>query len=225
MTANFQDLRTKMVDNQIRTTDVTDVAVLDAFLSVPREAFVPAAWRDLAYIDEDVLLKPATAAGEPARYLMEPSPFAKLVQLASVNPGDRVLVIGTGTGYSAAILSKLAGPVVGLESDAELAAQATAKMAELGFNNVVIATAPLPEGDAARAPYDVILLEGAVDFVPDALFAQLADRGRLIAVEGHGNAGVTRLYVKDDGIVSGRAVFNLAVKPLPGFARAPEFQF
>jgi protein-L-isoaspartate(D-aspartate) O-methyltransferase len=224
MTADFTDLRTKMVDNQIRTTDVTNVAVLEAFLTVPREVFVPAAWRDLAYIDEDIPLKPS-AAGQPARYLMEPSPFAKLVQLASIKRGDHVLDIGTGTGYPAAILSRLAASVVAVENDPELAAVATAKLAELGFNNVVIVSAPLTQGDAARAPYDVIVIDGAVDFVPEALFGQLKNGGRLVAVEGQGNAGVARIYVKDDGIVSGRGAFNLAVKELPGFARTPQFHF
>ncbi|PYE84204.1 protein-L-isoaspartate O-methyltransferase family protein [Phyllobacterium leguminum] len=225
MTADFPDLRTKMVDNQIRTTDVTNVAVLDAFLAVPREEFVPAAWRDLAYIDEDIPLKPASAAGEPARYLMEPSPFAKLLQLASIQPGDHVLDIGAGTGYSAAVLSRIAGSVVAVESDSDLAAQAATRMVELGFNNVVIATTPMPEGDPSRAPYDVIVIEGAVDFVPDALFGQLKNGGRLVAVEGRGNAGIARFYMKDEGIVSGRGAFNLAVKELTGFSRVPQFQF
>jgi protein-L-isoaspartate(D-aspartate) O-methyltransferase len=225
MIADFPDLRTKMVDNQIRTTDVTNVAVLDAFLAVPREEFVPAAWRDLAYIDEDIPLKPAPAPGLPARYLMEPSPFAKLVQLAAIQSGDHVLDIGTGTGYSAAVLSRIAASVVGVEGDSDLATEATAKMAALGFNNVVIAAMPMPEGDPSRAPYDVIVIEGAVDFVPVPLFDQLKNGGRLVVVEGRGNAGTARLYMKDDGIVSGRTAFNLAVKELTGFARAPQFQF
>ncbi|KXF77219.1 protein-L-isoaspartate O-methyltransferase [Paramesorhizobium deserti] len=225
MTADFHDLRTKMVDNQIRTTDVTNIAVLDAFLAVPREEFVPSARRDLAYIDEDILVKPASPVGEAARYLMEPSPFAKLVQLAAIEPGDVVLDIGTGTGYSAAVLSRLASSIIAVESDSDLAAEATAKLSELGYDNVVIVTAPLTEGYPSEAPYDVIILEGAVDFVPDALFDQLKDGGRLVAVEGYGNAGVAKLYVKDDGITSGRRAFNLAVKPLPGFARAPQFEF
>ncbi|RCS24226.1 protein-L-isoaspartate O-methyltransferase [Phyllobacterium salinisoli] len=224
MTADFQDLRIKMVDNQIRTTDVTNVAVLDAFLAVPREEFVPAAWRGLAYIDEDIQVKPGEA-GEAARYLMEPSPFAKLVQLAAIEPGDVVLDIGTATGYSAAVLSRLASSIIAVEGDSDLADQATAKLSELGYDNVVMVTAPMIGGYPSEAPYDVIILEGAVDFVPDALFDQLKDGGRLVAVEGLGNAGVAKLYVKDDGIASGRRAFNLAVKPLPGFARAPQFQF
>ncbi|PRD41247.1 protein-L-isoaspartate O-methyltransferase [Phyllobacterium phragmitis] len=225
MTADFNDLRIKMVDNQIRTTDVTNAVVLDAFLAVPREEFVPPAWRALAYIDEDILVKPASPTGEAARYLMEPSPFAKLVQLAAIEPGDVVLDIGTATGYSAAVLSKLASSIIAVESDSELAAQATEKLSELGYDNVVIVTAPMTGGYPSEAPYDVIVLEGAVDFVPDALFDQLKDGGRLVAVEGLGNAGVAKLYVKDEGIASGRRAFNLAVKPLAGFERKPQFEF
>ncbi|MBB4092557.1 protein-L-isoaspartate O-methyltransferase family protein [Brucella pecoris] len=222
MAADFQELRTKMVDNQIRTTDVTDLAVIDAFLTVPREAFVPAARQVLAYIDEDQLLE---SEGKQPRYLMEPSPFAKLVQLARIKETDVVLDVGCGTGYSAAILSKLSGSVIGLENDSVLSAAATARLAELGYDNVVIVSGELQAGYPSEAPYDVIVIEGAVDFVPDALLSQLKDGGRLVAVEGRGNAGVARIYVKENGVASGRGVFNTAVRPLPGFERIPQFEF
>lgn len=223
MSADFQELRIKMVDNQIRTTDVTDLAVLDAFLDVPREAFVPAHRQELAYIDGDILLE--SDADSSPRYLMEPSPFAKLVQLANVGAHDVVLDIGCGSGYSAAILSQLAGSVIALESDSTLAGAATARLSELGYDNVVIVSAPLAAGYPSEAPYDVIIFEGAVDFVPDAIIAQLKEGGRLVVVEGHGNAGDAKLYMKENGVASGRTVFNLAVKPLPGFARIPQFEF
>ncbi|MEL4374064.1 protein-L-isoaspartate O-methyltransferase family protein [Brucella cytisi] len=222
MAADFQDLRTKMVDNQIRTTDVTDLAVIDAFLTVPREAFVPAARQVLAYIDEDQLLE---SEGKQPRYLMEPSPFAKLVQLARIKNTDVVLDVGCGTGYSAAILSQLAGSVIGLESDSLLLAAATARLAEFGYDNVVIVSGELQTGYPSEAPYDVIVIEGAVDFVPDALLSQLKDGGRLVAVEGRGNAGVARIYVKENGVASGRGVFNTAVRLLPGFERVAQFEF
>ena len=221
MVADFQDLRTKMVDNQIRTTDVTDLGVIDAFLTVPREAFVPAARQVLAYIDEDHRLD---SDGTAPRYLMEPSPFAKLVQLARVNKNDVVLDVGCATGYSSAILSKLAGSVIGLESDSNLAAVATARLNELGYDNVVIVSGDLHEGYPSEAPYDVVLIEGAVDFVPESLFKQLKEGGRLVVVEGRGNAGIARIYVKEGGVASGRTVFNTAVKPLPGFERIPQFE-
>lgn len=222
MVADFQDLRTKMVDNQIRTTDVTDLRVIDAFLTVPREAFVPVNRQVLAYIDEDQLLE---SEGAAPRYLMEPSPFAKLVQLAKVSKSDVVLDVGCGTGYSSAIFSELAGSVIGLESDSALSAVATSRLQQLGHDNVVIVSGALNAGYPSEAPYDVIFIEGAVDFVPEVLFNQLKEGGRLVVVEGRGNAGIARIYVKENGIASGRTVFNTAVRPLPGFERIEQFEF
>jgi protein-L-isoaspartate(D-aspartate) O-methyltransferase len=218
MNADFSELRTKMVDGQVRTTDVTDPAIIEAMLTIPREAFVDERLRPLAYIDEDIEI----ARG---RYLMEPSPFAKLVQLADIRPGETVLDVGAGTGYSSAVLSRLAGWVVALESDAALAERARAALANLTVENVTVVTGPLAAGHADAAPYDVILLEGAVETLPDALFAELREGGRLVAVEGLGNAGIARLYLKSGGIVTGRRAFNAAVKPLPGFERTPAFVF
>jgi len=218
MIADFSGLRTKMVDGQVRTTDVTSIPLLDALLSVPREAFVPLAKKDLAYIDEDLEIA-------PGRFLMEPSPFARLVQLAAIRPGDFVLDVGAGTGYSSAVLSKLAGAVVALEQDAALAAKAQAVLAGLGYDTVAVVEGRLASGHAPEAPYDVIFFEGAVEQIPAALFDQLKDGGRLIAVEGVGNAAVARLHIKHKGVVSARRAFNAAVKPLPGFHTAPVFEF
>ena len=218
MTLNFEDLRIKMVDNQLRTTDVTDKPLLQAFLDVPREKFVPSIRMPLAYIDDDVLVS-------DGRYLMQPSPFAKLAQLANIQPEDVVLDIGCVTGYSPAVLSRVARSVVAVECDAELAAQAISNLANLGFDNVVVVNAPLESGYAPEAPYDVVLFEGSVDHVPASLFDQLKNGGRLVVVEGTGNAGKSMLYVKNDGIVSGRRAFNSAVKTLPGFEKIAEFEF
>lgn len=224
MTFDFSGLRTKMVDSQLRTTDVTDPALLSAMLSVPRELFVPAKRRELAYIDEDVEVAAATR-DLPARFLMEPSPFARLVQLAAIRSGDFVLDIGCATGYSTAVLSRLASSVVGLECDPQLAAMAAERLTGLGCDNAVIVEGPLQDGHAAEAPYDVIVIGGAVEHLPDTLLGQLRDGGRLVVVEGHGNAGVARLYVRDGEAVSGRRGFNAAVKPLPGFEAAKAFEF
>jgi protein-L-isoaspartate(D-aspartate) O-methyltransferase len=225
MDINFDELRVRMVDGQVRTTDVTDRRLLGALLDVPREAFVPADKRPIAYIDEDVAVLAAGAPGGP-RYLVEPSPFAKLVQLAAIGAGDAVLDVGCATGYSSAVIAHLARSVVALESDPGLARTASETLPGLGHDNVVVAQGPLEQGHSAKAPYDVIVLEGAVDFVPQALFSQLKNGGRLVAVEGRGNAGVAKLYVKDeDGKVAGRRVFNAAIPALPGFRREPSFQF
>ncbi len=224
MSTDFAKQRAGMVDGQLRTTDVTDSALLSVMGAVPRELFVAEVHRPLAYIDEDLEITPADDRG-PARYLMEPSPFARLVQLANVRPGDRVLDVGCGTGYSAAVFSGLAGSVVALESDAELLARARANLATLGVGNVALVEGALRDGWGKNAPYDVIFVGGAAEDVPAALAAQLAEGGRLVAVVGHGNAAAARLYVKDQGDVTGRRVFNAAVKPLPGFEKEAVFEF
>ena len=214
--SDFQARRVKMVDGQLRTTDVTSHPVLDSFLAVPRESYVSDAKRELAYFDMEI-------AVAPGRYLMEPSPLAKLIQLADIKSTDRVLDIGTATGYSAAILSNIGATIIALESNGELGDTAKANLAAANITNVEVVTGPLKAGAASKGPFNVILIEGAVGEVPKALFDQLADGGRLVAVEGEGLSGVARLYVKTGQIVSGRRGFNLSVKPLPGFELAPQF--
>jgi protein-L-isoaspartate(D-aspartate) O-methyltransferase len=224
MTADYSRQRIKMVDGQLRTTDVTSAPILQAMLEVPRELFVPARRRELAYIDEDILLGGSPSADD-ARYLMKPSPFAKLLQLADIRPNDFVLDIGCATGYSAAVLSRLAGSVVALESDETFARLATETLDELGIGTVAVVQGPLEAGYPPEAPYDVIVLNGSVDRVPEAILRQLRDGGRLAAVQGAGHAGVARLYVREGGVVSSRRGFNAAVKPLPGFQKQPVFDF
>lgn len=224
MTSDFALQRLKMVDCQIRTTDVTNAPIVDAMRDIPREIFVAEHLRDFAYIDEDLLIAPA-AEGRPARYLMEPSPFAKLVQLAAVRPSDVVLDVGCGTGYSSAVLSRIAAAVVALECDSELAQRARAALTELGCDNVEVVEGELTQGVASRAPYDLIMVGGAVEEIPAALVEQMKEGGRLVAVIGEGNAAEARLYVKSQGLATGRSGFNAAVKPLPGFERTPSFVF
>jgi protein-L-isoaspartate(D-aspartate) O-methyltransferase len=218
MTVDFQDLRVKMVDGQVRTTDVTDAALLAALLDIPREEFVPADRRALAYVDEDI----GIGGG---RFLMRASPFAKLVQLADIRDGDLVLDVGCGTGYSSAVLARLAGFVVALESDGVLAAEANRLLAANGCDNVSVIEGPLAAGHAAQAPYDVIIIEGAVDEVSPQLMAQLKDGGRLVAVVGQGNSGRATIWIKEAGLVSSRIVFNAAVPLLDAFRREPAFVF
>ena len=216
--------REKMVDSQLRTEGVNDFDVLAAMGAVPRERFVPADLKPLAYIDEDLLLKPA-AGGAPARFLMEPAPFGRLVELAELGTTEKVLIIGCGAGYSVAVVARLAATVIGLESDSELAAQAAATLRSLGVDNATVVTGSLEAGYPSAAAYDVILIEGAVELVPDRLFAQLGEGGRLVTVIGYGRSAQATIYSKNDGDIGSRPAFNADVRPLPGFRKSQAFVF
>ncbi|VEJ45560.1 protein-L-isoaspartate O-methyltransferase family protein [Bartonella vinsonii] len=224
MVADFAELRRKMVDNQIRTVNVTDLSVLEAFLTVPREDFVPEDVKALSYLDTDIIVFPAEN-GLPACYLMGPASLAKLLQLATVKPSDVVLDIGAKSGYCAALLSKLAGSVIALESNKALSERAIEALKRHQCDNVAVVHGPLEQGYVVGGAYDLIFIEGAVDFIPEGIFDQVRDGGRLIVVEGHGNSGVARIYVKEDGIIASRRAFNLAVKGLLGFLKKPDFIF
>jgi len=218
---DFSQSRRKMVDNQLRTNDVTDHRILDAMELVPRERFVPASKRPVAYIDEDLPIGPT----DSGRVLMKPHIFGKLVQLAEIRDDDVVLIVGAGTGYSAAVISKLAASVVALEENLDLAKTATEVLVDLGIENAVVVDGALSKGYASEGPYDVILVDGAVDVLPEALGDQLKPDGRLAVIEGQGGAGVARLYRKSGTAISGRFGFNASVKVLPGFEREAAFVF
>ncbi|WP_341990141.1 protein-L-isoaspartate O-methyltransferase [Azorhizobium sp. AG788] len=221
---DFVELRRGMVDSQVRANDVTDLRIVAAMLDIPRERFVPEHLRSLAYIDDDLVIR-AAANGAPARYLIEPMVLAKLLQLADIPPDALVLDIGVGTGYSAAVLARLCQQVVALEDDGDLVAAANAALADLAITNVAVLKGALTAGWAGEAPYDVILLNGSVDVVPQALFAQLKDGGRLVSVVGRGGAARAAVFTKVGSAVSERVVFNAAIPPLPGFEAAPQFTF
>ncbi|WP_428646590.1 protein-L-isoaspartate O-methyltransferase family protein [Roseibium sp.] len=218
---DFSQSRRKMVDNQLRTNDVTDHRILDAMDLVPRERFVPASKKAVAYIDEDL----PVGSEDTGRVLMKPHIFAKLVQLAEIRSGDVVLVIGAGTGYSAAVISKLAASVVAVEENEDLAKTATELLVDLGIENAVVVEGALSKGYASEGPYDVILVDGAVEVLPDGLTDQLKSDGRMVVIEGRGGAGTAKLYQKSENAVSSRFGFNASVRLLPGFARAAEFVF
>ncbi|HEV8260405.1 MAG TPA: protein-L-isoaspartate O-methyltransferase [Burkholderiales bacterium] len=215
---DYAAARRNMVETQLRPNRVTNEALLDALATVPRERFVPEALRTIAYVDEDVPI----AAG---RYLMEPMVLGRLLQLAEVKRGDAVLDIGCGTGYTAAVLARLAGSAVAVESDQDLASRAVTILADLGVANVTVLEGELGQGAARQAPYDVIFIEGSVDAVPPSIVEQLADRGRLVAVVRHQGVGRATLMVRVGGGVSSRVVFDAAVPPLPGFEAQPSFVF
>jgi protein-L-isoaspartate(D-aspartate) O-methyltransferase len=210
--------RQNMVASQLRTNRVSDEALLDAFASVPRERFVPADRRAIAYVDEDIEIA-------PDRYLMEPRVLGRLLQSLAPTPTAVALVVGCGTGYSTAILARLVQTVVAIESDPELARRANAILADLAVDNVAIFNMPHAGGYPDQAPYDLILIDGAVHEVPRALIDQLADGGRLAAVRRSGPAGEALLIVKNGGVASERVEFDAAVPILPGFERPPAFVF
>jgi protein-L-isoaspartate(D-aspartate) O-methyltransferase len=215
---DYSAARTQMVENQIRTTDVTSHSVLSAFLTIPREMFVADRLKPLAYIDTDLEIA-------PGRYIMQPSPLAKLAQLAGISKADSVLEIGAGNGYATAILAEVSGKVTAVETDAALAEQAKSNLAALGATNVAVITGDATQGYKSNGPYDVIFLSGSAEEIPQALFSQLKEGGRLVAVVGRGPASPARVYLHENNTQSERFAFNTSVKPLSGFARKADFVF
>lgn len=227
---DFEIARKNMVESQVQTCDVTDKRILQAMRTVPREAFLPASRRDIAYMDGDI---PITGGEDLAaiRYLSEPMIFAKLVQLCAIEAEDLILEIGTGTGYGAAILAALGDSVVALESDPDLATQATENLMSHDIANVAVVEGALDQGLAKQGPYDVILLQGAVPQVPKSLLAQLKQGGRLVAVIGQakglgqGQGGKAAIFLRDDDVFTRRNAFDALLPPLPGFEIAEKFVF
>ncbi len=220
---DFETARLNMVESQVRPNGITDSRIIDAMLSLPREAYVPAEKRVLAYMDEDITLT-TPASGGPERVLIEPMALARLVQLAAIGASDSVLHIGAGTGYGTAVLAHLGGRIVALEENAELAAAARDNLAP--FVNVSVVTGSMALGHRADAPYDVILLEGRVGEVPEAILSQLKDGGRLVTVLGNGVVARAVIISKRNHGYSERRGFDATVGELPGFsARKPEFVF
>jgi protein-L-isoaspartate(D-aspartate) O-methyltransferase len=218
----FSTARLKMVDGQVRTSDVTDSRIIDAMMELPREAFVPENKRALAYLDLDL---DVSEGGAAKRFLIKPVVTGKLLQAAEIKPTDTVLVAGCATGYVAALASKLAGQVTAIESDPSLAAKAKEVLAQLGLGNVTVRAADAAEGDPAGAPYDVIFLNGATEIVPDRLYSQLREGGRLVGVFAMTQPPRATLVTRSHGDFGNRALFDATVPVLPGLQRLPAFVF
>jgi protein-L-isoaspartate(D-aspartate) O-methyltransferase len=230
--SGFTIARQKMVDGQVRPSDVTDIRIIDAMLAVPREAFVPLGQQAMAYLDLDLDVSSGLSKTGPSetglsekRYLIKPVVTAKMLQAAEIRDTDNVLVVGCATGYSAAIVAKLAAKVTATEGDASLAAKAKDVLAGLGFANVTVRTAPAAEGDAANAPYDVIMLNGATEVAPAGLYRQLKDGGRLVGVFAMMQPQRATLVTHSHADFGTRALFDAAVPVLPGLGRLPAFIF
>ena len=212
--------RLNMVESQIRTNKVTDPGVVDAFENVPRELFVPKSKRGIAYADEAL----EVGAG---RYMLEPMVLARLLQAALPGPGDVALDVACGTGYATALLSRMVSTVVGIDDVAELVERGNGVLSGLEIDNAALVAGALAAGYPKQAPYDVILVDGAVEVLPEALLSQLAEGGRLVTVEG-GTAvgpGVAVLYEKLGGRIGRRILFDAGTPMLAGFRRAPGFVF
>jgi len=213
---DFAARRTMMVDTQVRPSDVTKFPIIDAMLRVPREAFVPARLREVAYLGENLDL----GAG---RIVLAPRTLAKMLDALDIEGDDLVLDIGASHGYSAAVMARLAEAVVGVEDEAALVEEAQRALGEAGADNVVMIEAALSEGAPDHGPYDVIVVEGAVEHLPEGITGQLKEGGRIACLFSEGALGVVRIGYKIDGRVNWRDAFNAGAPVLPGFERHAAF--
>jgi len=220
--SGFSTARQKMVDGQVRASDVTDARVIDAMLAVPREAFVPAKQQALAYLDLDL---DVSDGGSAKRFLIKPAVTAKLLQAAEITDADNVLVVGCATGYAAALVARLAGRATATETDSALATRARDILGQLGVGNVVVKTAAAADGDPASGPYDVIVLNGATEVVPTGLYRQLKESGRLVGVFALGSPARATIVTHSHHDFGHRALFDAAAPVLPGLERLPAFVF
>jgi len=216
--ADYAALRQNMVEAQVRTNDVTEPRIHTAMREVPRERFVPNARRALAYADVPVEI----AHG---RFMLDPRSFSKMLQLADFTGTESVLDVACGTGYSTVVLARLARHVIGLEQDADLVRIASDLVPQMGAINATVVQGGLTEGFATKAPYDVIMINGSIEQVPDSLTGQLAEGGRLVAVVQDGPRGRGQLFVRERGQISARSAFEATVPVLTGFRKVVGFVF
>ena len=215
---DFALRRRMMVDTQVRPSDVTKYPIIDAMLRVPREAYVPAGKAEAAYMGENITLA-------PNRVMLEARTSAKMLDALELLRSDAVLDVGCGLGYSAAVLAEMVDSVVAIEEDEAMATSAETTLAAQSVHNVAVVRAPLKDGAPKHGPYDAIIIEGAVEVMPDAILAQLKDGGRIAAIFADGALGVVRIGYKIDSTVSWRFAFNAGAPVLPGFEKAQAFAF
>lgn len=220
--SDFASARRHMVDGQVRTSDVTDLAVIDAMLAVPRENFVPAERRPMAYLDLEIEV---SDVGQPARRIPTPMLVGRLLQAAAIRPGESVLVAGCATGYSVALAARLTPHVTGLEPDAQLADQCRKNLNGSSYESCTIVTGPIASGAAGGGPYDVILLDGATEIELPDLYRQLKAGGRLVGVfmSPHGRRAEIVTHTHND--FGRRCLFDASAPLLPGLEKRPAFVF
>ncbi|WP_306116464.1 MULTISPECIES: protein-L-isoaspartate O-methyltransferase [unclassified Roseovarius] len=215
---DYTERRTMMVDTQIRPSDVTKFPIIDAMLSVPREAFVPRGLREAAYVGENIDLG-------GGRVMLEPRTLAKMLDALEIRGDELVLDIGSALGYSAAVMARMAEAVVAVEDNADMVAEATGLLVENGADNVILHEGPLTAGAPEHGPYDVITIQGAVEHLPEGLTDQLKDGGRIGCLFMEGALGVVRVGYKIDGRINWRFSFNAGAPVMPGFERHAAFTF
>ena len=213
---DYATRRVVMVDTQVRPSDVTKFPIIEAMLSVPRETFVPDAWREAAYAGENIPLG-------GGRVVLEPRTLAKMLDALNVDNDELVLDVGCGLGYSSAVVARMAQAVIAIEEDAAMAAEAQKLLADEGADNVVVHAGPLAQGAAEHGPYDVILIQGGVEEIPDALMQQLKDGGRIASIFMDGDLGSVRVGYKSGEVPSWRFAFNAGAPVLPGFGKQRAF--
>jgi len=222
--SDFATARQKMVDGQVLTSDVTDHRILDAMLALPRENFVPEDKRALAYLDLDLNV---AGQGAAKRYLLKPQLLARMLQAADIGPDDNVLIVGDATGYTAALVARLAARVTATESDPALAAKGKEILGQLGLGaTVTLKSAQAADGAPEAAPYDVIILDGATELAPENLYEQLKDGGRLVGVFATTQPARATIVTRSHGDDFGhRALFDATAPVLAGLERVPAFVF
>jgi protein-L-isoaspartate(D-aspartate) O-methyltransferase len=214
---DFSARRTMMVDTQVRPSDVTKFPIIEAMLSVKREDFVTAAQREAAYMGDNLELG-------GGRVILEPRTLAKMLDALDIGPEELVLDIGSALGYSSAVIAHMAQAVVALEENEGWADEAQDALVAAGADNVITHCGPLAAGAAEHGPYDVIVIQGGVSHVPNAINDQLKDGGRMACVFMDGALGEVRIGYKMDGRMSWRRAFNAGAPVLDGFARHAQFQ-
>jgi len=220
--SGFSTARQKMVDGQVRPSDVTDNRIIDAMLTVPREVFVPPSQRPLAYLDLDI---DVSEGGSVKRFLLKPAVTARMIQAAEVKDSDEVLVVGCASGYLAALVAKLAGRVTATEPDASLAEKARSICGEIGLGNVTVKAAAVADGDSTDAPFDVIILNGATEIVPEGLYRQLKEGGRLVGAFAMTRPQRVTVVTHSHDDFGNRPLFDAVLPLLPGLERPPAFVF
>ena len=216
--SDYSARRKIMVDTQVRPSDVTKFPIIDAMLSVPRELFVPRAVKESAYIGENCNL---TAN----RVVLEPRTLAKMLDALDIQRNELVLDIGSGLGYSSAVIARMAEAVVALEEESEFASEAEGLLNEIGEDSVLVHSGALVSGAAQHGPFDVIILQGGVEQVPDGVLSQLKDGGRIAAIFMDGALGEVHIGYKINNFLNWRFAFNAGAPILPGFEKTAVFAF